>query len=186
MKRLFVGLRFDAEILAKLDPPIRKIKRVIEQHEIEGRWTKPENLHITLLFIGETAEPDIEPLNQKLRALATETACFPIRIEGAGAFPDAREARMIWLGVRKSKDLMELQNKIAITIGKGPTDYVPHITLARLRNKKNVWDTIKPFARESWGKVEVQEVVLFESILAGPIPIYKALEVIPLKPLPTD
>lgn len=184
-KRLFIGLKFTPKILATLKAPLHKIKRIADQSEIEARWTALENLHITLLFLGETDASEIEVLAEKLAAVANEVPAFPIRLEGVGAFPEATAARVIWFGVRQSKGILELQSKVASSMGHSVGEYTPHISIARLRNQKSVYGLIKPFARDTWGKAAVMEIELFESIQAGPLPVYKSLYSFPLKAVET-
>lgn len=153
-----------------------------DKKEIETKWSKPENWHITIVFLGEKEESEIPELWNNVKLACKDAKPFEIRIENVGAFPDNREARILWFGVQKSNALLQLQNKIELALEVNRSqEYIPHMTFGRLRNMKSVWDIIKPFARKTIGKLKVEEIVLFESIQSGKYPIYKPLEKINLQ-----
>lgn len=102
-----------------------------------ARWVPPENMHVTLRFIGEVEPPvatDIDALLSRIIAPA-----FDIRLAELGTFSSRGRARALWAGVEKSEPLDHLQAKIeAVCVNAGlPPEsrkFHPHITLARCRN----------------------------------------------------
>lgn len=101
-----------------------------------ARWQRPEQMHLTLRFIGEVEPPLFADI---CAALAGVTgAPFTTRLTGIGQFGD-RKPRAIWAGVERVEPLLRLQHKIEHAlqrIGLAPEGrrYTPHVTLARLRN----------------------------------------------------
>ncbi len=101
-----------------------------------ARWRPLENLHITLRFFGETAEPLAHDLDAELSAIAQ--APFEIGLEGVGAFGEGRDVHAVWAGVGESEPLRRLAGRCeaaARRAGLKPDKriYRPHVTLAYLK-----------------------------------------------------
>jgi len=134
------------------------------------RWTPPENQHLTLKFLGEIGEDRIDALAARARAKLATVAPFEVALAGFGAFPNAREARVLWLGVAQgSAALARLARKLdgAARIAGSERERRPfsaHLTLGRLREPARVEiERLAAPASPSWS---VSEVVLYESRLA--------------------
>src|SRR5215470_14642284 len=63
------------------------------------KWVEPENLHVTMLFLGEVDQRDLMSVCRAVAAVAAGIVAFLISIEKAGAFPNARRPRTLWVGV---------------------------------------------------------------------------------------
>ena len=126
-KRLFVAI----------DPPaeIRQQLAFLCCGLPDARWTPPEQLHLTLCFIGEvsgTAFLDIKEALGEIKAPPLD-----LRLQGVGFFPFRGQLRVVWAGLEKSEPLLALQRKITtrlFQLGLEPENrkFSPHITLARL------------------------------------------------------
>jgi 2'-5' RNA ligase len=126
--RLFVALDIDAEIRAR----IARFLEGVQPFAPEPRWVKPESLHVTLKFIGET--PDLDRIRGALREVKARAVTTSFR--GTGFFPAPRSARVFWIGIEADAALAELAQKIedALTplgIEKESRAFTPHLTLAR-------------------------------------------------------
>ena len=134
------------------------------------RWTSPDNHHLTLKFLGEIAEDRVDPLVERAGAKLATVAPFEVALAGFGAFPSAREARVLWLGVaRGAAALAKLARKLdsAARITGAERERRPftaHLTLGRLRAPARVEiERLAPPTSVAW---TVSEVVLYESRLA--------------------
>lgn len=101
-----------------------------------ARWTPPENLHLTLRFIGEVDEITADDIDENLRCV--RAAAFLLEIGGLGTFGAGRRGYHLWVGAKRSPALMHLQEKIesAVVRADGTAErrrFQPHITLARLK-----------------------------------------------------
>jgi 2'-5' RNA ligase len=101
-----------------------------------ARWNPPENMHLTLRFIGEVEEPSFADIAGVLSMI--EARAFPLRFRGVGQFGDRRRARVLWAGVAGSEPLRALRGRIEGLLqraGIAPEGrrYSPHVTLARLK-----------------------------------------------------
>lgn len=127
--------------------------------------------HLTLTFLGEVPADRIPELEQRLRRAAARSAPLAIGLAGAGAFPSARRARVLWTGVAGDRDalvrLAERTSAAARRTGVPIEDrrYRPHLTLARARSPggTDASAIISPL-RHYAGPVEpVREIVLVRS-----------------------
>lgn len=176
MKRLFIGLDFGENVTEPIQRAIRKMKTTFDQREIAAKWSQLQDLHITLVFIGERPDEDVDKIKGDVEKLVTHHKAFDLKLSGMGAFPDAQSARVLWLGVQKRQELLDLQSELeGALLSTSGEDYIPHVTVAKIRNLKSVRNIISPFLRQRWGQFHVGHVVLFESIQQGPYTSYKPL-----------
>ena len=128
MLRLFVGLEIAAPIKAEL----AKISSGLP----EASWIVPENLHMTLNFIGDVNECVAEDIDVALRGI--EAASFDLTIKGVGYFESRNKVRAVWAGVAAEPDLRHLHAKVAQALILAGQElehrkFRPHVTLARLK-----------------------------------------------------
>lgn len=157
--------------------------------EIKGlKLVEPENLHITLKFLGEITPNKIEEITEKLEFLK-DICKFEITFQGLGAFPNIKRPRVIWVGIKKNKEkLIDMQSRLdegLSTIGfKKEKRYEPHLTLARVksfRETKKVVEVIETFHNEKFGNFIVENVRLKKSVLTPKGPIYTTIREVTLK-----
>lgn len=139
-------------------------------------WTSPEHWHLTLAFFAKTPDHRLDELTERLAVAAFRVEPFMLRLSGAGAFPDASRAAVLWLGVdddartplqRLARGARSAANRSgAVVDGKA---FNPHLTLARPRRHEDAtrWLRIlETFRSDPW---EVESVELVESFLGeGP------------------
>ncbi len=182
MKRLFIGLDFGEDVAEPIQRATRKMKMTCDQREIAAKWSQLNDLHITLVFIGERPDEDVDNIRETVEKVVVNHKAFDLKLSGMGAFPDIQSARVLWLGVQKRQELLDLQSELeAALLTTSGEDYTPHVTVAKIRNLKSVRNIISPFLRQKWGEFHVGHVVLFESIQQGPYATYKPLAKIKLQ-----
>lgn len=184
--RLFYALKVNFEDVPEIKNSLIKLKKDAVEKEWEFKFTPPENLHITLNFLGEVSDGEVPKLcsiGQKVAALHEE---FALKISGFDAFPELHHARVIWAGVQNKKNLQSLFEdfeKELLFLNRTPEHaYIPHLTLARLRNPHSVKNFLSPFLRKSFGAIDCKEIGLYKSELRGLYPHYELLESFSLKP----
>jgi len=119
--RLFTAVDFTPDIKDKLYGIINQMKSYTEK----ANFTRKENLHLTLVFIGEKNQTEYNEIVHRLSGIKFER--FKIEFENYGRFRNIH-----WIGIKHNDQLAELQSKIADTLKiKADFDYTPHITLAR-------------------------------------------------------
>lgn len=180
-KRLFIGLSLAESHKDEIEPIVKKLKTTGDKKEIQMRWAPKANWHITLAFLGLTANNKVGELKEILKKFAGTQTPLEIHLRNLGGFPEVFEARVLWIGVAASKKLMDLQKRLEVELYpwgyKGEERaYSPHLTIARLRNQKNINDLISPWVRKDFGKMKVGEITLFESKPAGYFSRYEPME----------
>jgi 2'-5' RNA ligase len=126
---LFVAIDPPAEALAALDAELGRA-RAVAPHGL--RWTRPEQWHLTLAFLGEVADTDVPVLTDALAGVVGD-APMALRLAGGGCFGD----RVLWVGlagdVHALRTLAESIPPAVRDLGVAPEDqpFRPHLTLAR-------------------------------------------------------
>jgi 2'-5' RNA ligase len=101
-----------------------------------ARWVPGDQLHLTLRFIGEVDGGLFREIRAALEHIEAEE--FPVRLKGLGYFPPRQEPRVLWVGMDKSEELLQLRKKVdrelnELGVPAEKRKFAPHITLARLR-----------------------------------------------------
>jgi 2'-5' RNA ligase len=154
------------------------------------RWSGPESWHLTLAFLGETREQIVPELMIRLARAASRHPEAELAVAGAGAFPSARRARVLWAGISGDRrGLAALAASAAAgarRAGAPPPDegraYRPHLTLARSREPADLsalTAALTGFRGQAW---TAREVCLIRSHLAPGGPRYEELGRWPLRP----
>ncbi len=180
MLRLFVGL--------PLPPAIKNDLTLIASGIENARWIAPENLHLTLRFIGDCDEGEVEDIDAVLRSI--DTPSFPLALDGTGCFESRGRVRQVWVGVHPEPALNHLHSKIEQALIQGGRDpegrkFIPHVTLARL--KRVSASKVKPYleyhAAFKSEPFDVGSFTLFQSHLSHSGASYTPLADYPLNKL---
>jgi RNA 2',3'-cyclic 3'-phosphodiesterase len=128
--RIFIGIDLEPEVRTC----ISRFLEGVESFAPEARWVRPESLHVTLKFIGEQTQEQVEAIAERLRIV--ERSAFEIRIAGYGYFPTAKAARVFWIGIQAGPQLAELATDVDAAVAelgvpREDRPYSPHLTLAR-------------------------------------------------------
>ena len=135
--RLFVALELPAPVLAALERIQDDLRADRSARAV--RWTRPEGIHLTLKFLGETPAARLEAIQAGVRAAAGEHGPLRLRAGGLGCFPNPRAPRVIWVGLGGDLDALgALQGAVEAAIAPlgFPTErrpFSPHLTLGRVR-----------------------------------------------------
>jgi 2'-5' RNA ligase len=148
------------------------------------RWARPENIHLTLKFLGDVWEEGLDDLCATLEEVCGRQAAFYAGLAGFGAFPSARRAQILWAGIGAgSSELRSLAANLDAALAplgfepkKHP--YIPHLTLARTRGKPA---SLEPPSEEYLGEFRVRHVELTESTLTPKGATYGTLRTFALK-----
>lgn len=129
MYRLFVAITMPESTLDHLQR--------ISSDVAGARWLRPEQIHLTLRFIGEVDGAMFRDIGEALFEIDIEP--FEVSLEGVGVFPARKDPRILWVGMSKTEPLMHLQKKIEsvlVRAGVKPDGrrFTPHVSIARLRD----------------------------------------------------
>lgn len=174
--RLFVALTPPQAVLDDLGALVARIR---PDHP-ELRWTRPEQWHLTLVFLGAVAEDVLPGLRRRLARVAARTPPVTMRFAGGGSFGSPARARVLWVGVRGDREaLRRLAGRVAAVATRSGLDvderpYRPHLTLARAGTPADVRplrEVLDGYAGESW---DARHLDLIASHL-GPRPWYETV-----------
>jgi len=130
--RLFVAVNFPARLREK----IARLCRPLQEAGVPGRWTEPDQVHLTFKFIGEVPAPEVASISAVLEEVAGRFRPFEIKFGAIGAFPSPRLPRVVWLGVEPTPELRfikdDLERRLAeLGVAREERPYQPHVTLGR-------------------------------------------------------
>jgi RNA 2',3'-cyclic 3'-phosphodiesterase len=137
--RLFAALPVPAELLETLAALQRALDRRFPPRAV--RWTRRDQLHLTLRFYGNAPADQAPALVEALQRACAGTAPLELELAGVGAFPSARRPRVIWAGLRgETVRLLELERRIELATAKfgdhqEKREFQPHLTLGRIGPK---------------------------------------------------
>ena len=177
--RTFVAIDIPEAIRAE----IRKVMETPRPAAPRLRWSRPEGLHITLKFIGEISNSQVEHV-KKLLAEWPRSAPIQISIRQTGFFPNESRPRVFWLGVEAGPDLAALARQVdattaALGIAQETRAYSPHLTLARIAapaNLERLPAALAKLGRIDMGTFVAEDYFLYESKLAPGGSIYTKLQ----------
>ena len=169
--RCFVAIELDQT----LHHPLARMLREQLSHSRDVRWCGPQQLHVTLKFLGEARDEQLTSLCEAISAASEFIEPFSIRMEGLGCFPTPRNPKVIWCGLddpeRGCTRWLDLADPLFVELGfQGDTRaYHPHITLGRAKTPagaKLIRETLDQVEVPAVPAMKVMQVVLFESRFA--------------------
>lgn len=153
------------------------------------RWVRPENVHLTLAFLGDIDAGRTAAVAGQIDAVATDTVRFHLSAGGVGVFPDLRRARVLWVGLRGDIDrLAALKTRLddaLAEIGFRPErrPFRPHLTIGRPRRRLPPGDATRWMAElqsESTESFAVDRLAFYQSTLKPTGAVYTLLHSAPL------
>ncbi len=161
------------------------------------RWTKPQQIHLTLQFLGNTPAAQVEAITHALQRKVSPLSPFTLTLNGVGVFPNLKRPRIIWVGVTGKEDALKALHRAVIsatqTVGfqaeKRP--FKPHLTIGRVQKwaKPGDYAAIRQAIQRSpvteIAACSVDHISLIRSRLTPAGPIYTQLAGIDLGVLKT-
>jgi len=181
--RAFIAIELPAEI----KDSISRIQEKLKAEPFKINWVKPQNLHLTLKFLGDTSPEQLNRIKQIISGI-TKIPGFRIKLNTLGVFPDMAATRIIWIGDNQPplelKQLAEqLEIKLEISgIARQERPFNAHITIGRIKSRlllsdlQNVIDKIKRDKEGRNWEFDCDKVTLFESTLGPGGPAYTILD----------
>lgn len=170
--RLFVALDIPESVRGELRRRLDRLRAELPR----ARWVDPAVVHLTLAFLGEVEGARRQALDAALGPVFARSPALELGLEGGGAFPPGRPARVVWVGLRADSGLLPLQRSVAqaaagaAQVAPEERDYHPHVTLARCDppwSAEAVERCTRAFAAPVGERFVAREGVLFQSHL-GP------------------
>jgi len=152
------------------------------------RWVKPENIHLTLNFLGDVEKASIDKVVQAVARAAQEIPPFSVRLSAAGAFPNLNRPRVYWVGVQDGSGvLLKLQKKIENELDPDifaieRRKYSPHLTIGRVKFKDGLEKISDELRVEKCPPLDIvaNEVTIMKSELSPQGAVYTPLAAVKL------
>ncbi|HEY9114935.1 MAG TPA: RNA 2',3'-cyclic phosphodiesterase [Bacteroidales bacterium] len=179
MKRLFAAI--------KVTPDENFLKiyygLIKELHFAKVNWVKPENMHLTLKFFGETSEEKVEQINQVIEESLENFAPFIIHLKETGIFGSSYNPKVIWFGVGNAEILKKMAENLLISLDENGflrdrQNFVPHLTVGRIKDVKHkqlFQSAVDKYKGSFIQEILVDSIILFESVLTPKGPQYKKI-----------
>ncbi len=168
----------------------KKIHEHVERLEeetkgiIKGKWTDPQNLHITLQFIGYIDENKAVDIIRNIQTITETYKPFSVKYKSLGAFPSPDKPRILWIGVGEgstklkaiAKEIQRINKRSGINPDSKP--FHPHVTICRIKEAdgKKVAKFIRKYKNFSFGEETVERIALIKSTLTPVNPVYTVIE----------
>ena len=135
--RLFIAVTVPEEVKTEIEKTQATLRRALPKEGV--RWTKREQFHLTLKFLGNVDAQRVEPLTDAVRAACQGFAALELRAERVGFFPDLRSPRVVWAGVSDRQDQLPLLQRAIetamrdFTAEESKEQFTGHVTLGRIK-----------------------------------------------------
>lgn len=167
--RTFIAIEIPSEIKAA----IADLQTRLRSAGADVNWTKPENLHLTLNFLGEVDEKRIVEVEKACVDLAAEFQPFTLSLSDTGAFPNTRQPRVLWAGLSgETGNVVEMHRRLderlaLIGFKREEKRFHPHLTIGRLKSNKKTRELLALVDAHRLPELsfEVAEIVLMKSEL---------------------
>jgi len=177
--RLFIGI----DVTDELRGALVQVQEKLKSTGADIKPVEPENIHLTIKFLGEVGDDIVGKISAAIERSISGKGVFQADVRGIGVFPSLKYIRVIWAGVGTGADrIVELQRSLdseLVDLGfRRERDYVPHITLARVRSpkgKEKLVEAVKEVSDLEFGHMQVLSVKLKQSTLTSRGPIYSTL-----------
>ena len=154
------------EIPGPIKDRIGVLQGALKGPDTRVSWVKPDNIHLTLKFLGDVPASRTDAVYQSVDRAAQSVRTFKIELGGAGCFPSVRSPRILWVGLKKLPDeLLRLHGNIEDELAREgfPRDqkrFAPHLTIGRIRSSRGASEAadrliLKGFEAEDFTASEV-------------------------------
>lgn len=158
---------------------VTEAREAIRGSAARVRWVRPENVHLTLKFLGDVREEILKYVDAALEEVCATHTPFDVELAELGAFPSTQRARVLWRGVGAGfEELRSLATDLEAALAplgfeRAERPYAPHLTVGRVRGRPASID-LPPDAEGA--EFRVRHVELVESTLTPEGAVYETVE----------
>jgi RNA 2',3'-cyclic 3'-phosphodiesterase len=164
--RTFVAIPLPQPVKAA----IRRLQTALKQSIPGIRWSAPDNLHLTLRFLGDQPEDSLEKLGDIVLSVGDSSCCFSLTFLGIDAFPSWHRGRILWLGLKQPGLVSQLHQKLSdgllqMGIPEEQRPFRPHLTIGRSRQVISLPQLSSGIRAQPVAEFRVDRLVLYQSRL---------------------
>jgi 2'-5' RNA ligase len=197
--RAFVAIGLGEELKSEVATVQRKLQDAAAKRQVRWlvRWVAPQNIHLTLKFLGEVEAARIPDLTTALQGSADNIESFTLTVRDLGCFPSTKRPNVVWAGLDgQLPSLAEFARRIedafsALGFPREARLFSPHLTLGRIKREARpperaaIGATVEQLGSLDLGIIAARAVLLIRSDLNPEGPIYTTLATVQLyDPLP--
>lgn len=170
---------------------ISRVSKDLRQSRINAKWVKIENIHLTVIFMGNISLNDMDSIKGEVNKSCMESGTFDVSLKGMGCFPGPKNPRVLWLGLDGDFEKMTIfrdklqKSLLKFGIKQEKRPFRPHLTLGRFRKKVSdrsvLQDCIYSYNDLKSPAFSLKELILFKSELKTGGAVYTKLAIFPLK-----
>ncbi len=184
--RAFIALALPEHVTGALD----RLQQKLKQFGIKMKYTDPENIHLTVKFLGDIRTGQADAIGEKLTQAADGFAPIELSAKGMGVFPGIRKPRVLWTGVGgHTENLEKLHAEVesameVLGFEKENRRFSAHLTLGRFKDRADqalLADAIRQFGGFESDSFTADALYLFKSTLTPKGPVYEILSDHPLR-----
>ena len=178
--RAFIAINFNP----KIQRSIGRMQDHLRKTNCDIKWVRPENIHITLKFLGNVETKQVDAIKRMLANHYRSTKPLKVELAQLGTFPNINRPRILWIGLKDNKQRL---SQTAISLQKALTKiglegdqkaFSPHITIGRIRSFKNtnlLSESISKYQVPKGLTQVITKIILYKSILTSQGPNYEPL-----------
>lgn len=183
--RCFLALAVDEPVRRRL----QELQAILRRSDADLHVPRPEDLHLTLLFLGDTPASLVPRLGEVMEGVARFHGPFRFMAEGVDAFGPPGRPRVLWAAIKTCPPLLRLQQVLAEGVARlghvlEPRTFVPHLTLARVNaigNDRSLTTALASITHSAIGETYASRILLMRSDLESKTTRYSILHTTPLK-----
>lgn len=165
-------------------PKLIEFEKEIKKTGADVKLVEPENVHITLKFLGDTEETLVDEIYGIMNNAVKEINPFNIQLKGTGVFPNQNYIKIIWVGIEHANQIASIAHELdehlsKLGFNKEKREFSPHLTIARVktsRNKEKLPQIIERYRDIEFADIKVDLIKLKKSDLTPKGPIYTTLK----------
>ena len=179
--RCFLALNLNVNVIRE----ITKTQKELIPQTVDNKinWVPPQNIHVTIRFLGAITEPMIQAIKDSLETLIRNTAPIPIQTKGLGLFKEKNDtAGILWAGVTPEKELDEFHSQVCKHLEntgfkEKVNQFIPHATIGRIKdlNTGDIDNIINKYKDIQFGGSVIKNLVCYQSTLSSKGADYKLL-----------
>jgi len=182
--RIFICVEVPASIKQRID----KLQQDLRTLNVPISWTRPDNVHLTLKFLGNVRSSRLPKICAACELAARGLGEFEIKVAGAGCFPSARAPRVFWIGVNDSSDHLQklhehIEKELAVEgFEREGRRFSPHLTIGRARDPRKAGPAAEKLIGMGFEseRFEASEIIVMRSQLSPKGSIYTPQAIIRL------
>ena len=179
--RTFIALELPPSVISLLE----NVQEDLKSMRLRAKWVRPENIHLTLKFLGDINPGDIDKIGRAMMDAAADFTAMDLVAKGVGVFPGIKRPRVIWVGLGGQLELlfamqrMLEDNLAALGFKKDKRPFKGHLTLGRFRQTvepSTIRQIIQEYANIDGEEFTASRIILFKSDLKPTGAVYSQLQ----------